>query len=78
MSSSRPIKCDSCGKIVKWCTRMAENTFFCPRCYSAYRIHQAGEMGIRLEPDELLAIFEGRKHVDDVLSTRGMKSEPRN
>lgn len=74
IKSIRPaIKCASCGKLDKWCTKMAEDTFFCPRCYAAYRLDVAAGYGIKVDAEDILAIFEGRKHVNDVLASRGYK-----
>lgn len=72
--------CTSCGKNekLKNMTIMSYDTSFCPRCYSAFRLYDAAEKGFKVDEDEILAIFEGRKHVDDVLVSRGMKSERRN
>jgi hypothetical protein len=47
--------------------------WFCPRCYAEYKIKLAMVDGIRLDDKDLLAIAEGREHVDWVLQSKGFK-----
>jgi len=69
--------CSKCSNLVPDynLTRMSEIHWFCPRCYAEYRVQTAMEAGIKFTDKDLLAISEGRKHVDWVLQSKGVKYE---
>lgn len=67
--------CSSCGNQFKDDSiDMGFDFVFCPVCYIAYRIHETKEIyGVELDEKEIKAAFEGRKHIADILGSRGFK-----
>lgn len=66
--------CTRCNRIFKNdAMDMGDGNVWCPRCYIDYRLYCAKQQGIELDLNDRTAIWEGRKHIEDVLKSRGMK-----
>lgn len=53
--------------------KIGERQYWCGRCYDGFMFNYAASLGKNIPIETIQAVFEGRKHIDDVMHRVGLE-----